>query len=484
MRLAHFSLRAAFLAAAFATVGAGAAVAQTAADSTAPAAGSSSDDSLFGAETVTQSTTDAATAAPQKDFLKYDVTKVGGRVDGSLGWTATWADPWAKSIDLANPTANTLSPSLKGAVKITAKPSTDFGVNMEFRTSNPFTTSQSVLTGATTSTSLGIPNISVWTLASKFSWNDSLNFSFGKQPLAWGVSKSFYQPADDIFALSAVDNTNTGADREGPIAFKAQYGIPLTMTNFYFYAGVPDSANPTLGDMRWAGKAEASLGNSEVAAAGFYSYSDHPRALLMGTTGFGNLNFFGEAVGKWGSERYFLSTSTPAFPGMPAPISGAQKADQLWFSGTLGGYYMDSDNNITVSASYFYNGEGQTGADAKTVYSYFMLPANQSKADRMHFGTHYVSASFSKTKLLVDELSFSVYGLGDLSDQSFLVSPSLTWQFFDYLSLALASTLTFGADGSEYPTLMSAAFAASNPSLFGKPSASISLTATLGSGAF
>ena len=127
----------------------------------------------------------------------------------------------------------------------------------------------------------------------------------------------------------------------------------------------------------------------------------------------------------------------------------------------------------------------QTGVSAQQAYTYyFAMSGNSSKADRMHFGTHYVSASFSKTKLLVDELSFSVYGLGDLSDQSFMISPRLTWAFFDYLSVALGSTLSFGPDGSEYPTLMSAPYAASNPSLFGKPSASVSLTATLGSGAF
>ncbi len=455
------------------------------------AAGSSSDDSLFGAETVTQSATDATASAPQKDFLKYDVTKVGGRIDGSLGWTATWADPWAKTIDPSSPIVNTLSPSLSGAVKITAKPSTDFGVNMEFRTNNPFTaaTTSSSQTAQSGLASLGgsyalttnIPNITVWSLYSKFTWNDTLNFSFGKQPLAWGVSKSFFQPADDIFALSAVDYTNTGADRQGPIAFKAQYGIPLTMTNFYFYAGVPDKTNPVLGDMRYAAKAETSIGNSEVAVGGYYSWNDHPRALLMGTTGFGNLNFFGEAIGKWGSERYFLSPATPAYPGLPA-ATAAQKADQLWFSGTLGAYYIDSDNNITVTASYYYNGEGQAGVSSETYFTYISLYPSQF--DRMHFGTHYAAASFSKAKLLVDELTFSVYGIGDLSDQSFLVAPSLTWAFFDYLNVALGSTLTFGPDGSEYPTLMSTTFATRSNNLMGKPSASVSLTATLGSGAF
>jgi len=455
---------------------------------------SSSDDSLFGAETVTPAATNTTTSVSTKEFLKYDATLVGGNVSGSLGWSATWADPFSGSADFSSPTVNTMSPYLQGAVKITAKPSEDFGVNMEFRTNNPFDLSQSSTSSSSTGvasslSSLGgtyaettnIPNITVWSLYSKFSWNDTLYFSFGKQPLAWGVSKSFFQPADDIFATTAVDYTNTSGEREGPIAFKAQYGIPRTMTNFYFFAGLPDKTNPVLGDMRYAAKAETNLGNTELAAGAYYSYNDHPRALLMGTTGFGNLNFFGEAVGKWGSERYFLSSTTPQPPAFLG-VTGAQKPDQVWFTGTVGGYYIDGDNNITITAAYFYNGEGQTGVNAQNYFDYIMQ--NPGQYDRMYFGTHYAAASFSKDKLLVDELSFSIYGIGDLSDRSFLIAPSITWKFFDYLSIALGSTLALGPDGSEYPTLLSTTFVASNPSLMGKPSASISLTATLGTGAF
>ncbi|MEI6385143.1 MAG: hypothetical protein WCQ50_00810 [Spirochaetota bacterium] len=433
---------------------------------------------LFGAETVTETKSDT-TATPQKDFLKYDVVKVGGLASGSLGLTGTWLDPWKAGIDPLKPDSRRLTPSLSDSIKITAKPSEDFGVNMEFRTSNPFASSTSVLTGAsyradnpftptlvdpgvtTTSTTLTLPSIKVWLLYSKFSWHDAVFMSFGKQSLAWGVSQSFFQPANDIFALNVVDFSNTGAEREGPIAFKAQYPLPFSMANAYFYAGVPDTAALDINDLRVAAKAEGNFGTTELAAAGYYSYNDHPRGILMGTTGNGTFNFFGEAVGKWGSERYFLSS----------PILAAQKADQLWFSGTAGGYYSNSDWYLTASAAYFYNGEGQSGVTAKEAYAYYYV--HQSEIDRAKFGTHYAAASISFSQLFVEQLSFMVYGVGNISDRSFIIAPSLTWKFFDYMKAKTGATLSFGPEGSEY-TLMGG----------GKPSASFSLSLDLGSGSF
>ncbi len=442
--------------------------------------GADSEEDLFGAETVTETKSDAA-ATPQKDFLKYDMVKVGGSASGSLGLTGTWLDPWNAGIDPLKPDSRRLTPSMSDSIKITAKPSEDFGVNMEFRASNPFASSSSVLTGATyvaagtnpytslpypasvktTSTSLTLPSIKVWSLYSKFSWKDVVFMSFGKQSLAWGVSQSFFQPANDIFALNVVDFSNTGAEREGPIAFKAQYPLPLSMANAYFYAGVPDTTTLDINDLRVAAKAEGNFGNTELAAAGYYAYSDHPRAILMGTTGNGTFNFFGEAVAKWGSERYFLSS----------PILAAQKADQLWFSGTAGGFYSNTDWNLTASAAYFYNGEGQSGVTAKEAYAYYYM--HQSEIDRAKFGTHYAAASISFSELFVDQLSFMVYGVGNISDRSFIVAPSLTWKFFDYMKAKTGATLSFGPEGSEY-TLMGG----------GKPSAAFSLSLDLGSGSF
>lgn len=443
---------------------------------------SSADDELFGEETVTEAAVSGAegSAAPAAEFLKYEAVRVGGSISGSLGISATWTDPWAGSLDLLDPDSHSLTPSLSGRIELIAKPSSDFGVNMVVKTGWPFSTSHTVASGATDNTMTGpdeseysfsVPTLSIWSFYSKFSWKDSLFMSFGKQSLSWGVAKGAFQPADDIFALTNVALDDTGAEREGPVSFKAMLPVPRTMTAFYLLAGVPDVEDLGLEDLRLALKGETSLGNSEIAAAAYYAYDDHPRGLLMATTGTGDFNFYGEAVLKYGSERYFIKKA--GLLPYPANLSGSQREADFFLSGAVGGYYYNADWNLTAAAEYFFNGEAQTEVNATEAFTYYLLPGNTDKIDRMRLGAHYAFVSLTKSKLLLDDLSLSLIALGNLSDLSGMVMPSLSWRLFDYASLKLGASFSFGADGDEF-TIQSG----------GKPSASVSATLSIGSGSF
>ena len=396
--------------------------------------------------------------APQKAFLKYDQVKVGGYVKSSLGGSLVWDDPWSGASDSAAVDDSYLSPALSGRLTITAKPVEEFGVNMDFRMSYPFSTTTTVGTASVT-----VPNISVWALYSKFSINDAVFMSFGKQPMAWGVSKGFFQPADDIFATSAVDYTDLTAEREGPLAFKAMIPIPKTMTNFYFYAGLPANGYTKPEELRVAAKAEINVGNTELAVAGYYCYNDFPRALVMATTGTGKFNFFGEAIAKYGS--YVLTSA-----------SAADKiSDKFFFDGTIGGYYTDSNENLTILAQVLYNGEDQSDVSSTAYYMYYLTStANAAALHGIKYSPWYAGAMISKTELFTEDLSAVVYAVANISDLSGFVVPSVTYAFTDYTSVKLSASFTFGETGDEYIVL------SQKP----KPGASLSLTFTLGTGTF
>jgi hypothetical protein len=470
-----------------ATAGTGAAGAAGGAAQTSNTAAGSTDNSMFGSESVTQSQ-GSGNPAPQNEFLKYDQVKVGGQIKGSFEWSPVWSPAWDGSAKLFSPNSAYITPDLEGRFTLTAKPLTDFGVNTEFRTQWPMTTTYSVYaptqaTSSPTQNSWTVPNITVFAFYSKFNWQDKVYFSFGKQPLSWGVSKGAFQPADDIFAVtSAIDLTNTSDEREGPISLKMT--VPMSNTNnFYFLAGMPTPTNGSTAidpkDLRLGLKGEFGGGNTEMAAAAYYSYNDHPRALLMGTTGNGDLNFFGEAILKYGSERTFITTYDASLP----PFSSTATYDStLFFSGTTGGYYMNADNHITVLAQYYYNGEGQTKVNAQEAYNYYIL--NPSAVDRIRLGTHYGFVSFSWGQFLQEDLTANVYAISNLSDGSGMVSPSLQWQMFDYMAVSIGATFTFGAPGTEFIMYGPVVNSYSGMVFSTKPAAALNFTLTMSTEAF
>jgi hypothetical protein len=502
-------LLAALLLGAAASLGAQAAgnqAAQPAAGAAPAPAVPGSEDDMFGApETVTQANQNSKEAEGNSSFLKYDQVKVGGSFTGKVGLTEAWASPWSGTERFLPPTSNYITPDIQGDVTIVAKPLTDFGVNMDFRTSWPFTINNpnnnavsipNIATASLSSSGTGtIPNIAVWSLYSKFNWQDKVYFSAGLQPISWGVSKGYFQPADNIFAASTtIDPSNPGAERQGPISIKTT--IPLGVTNnFYIYAGLPtttDASGVTNVSMdpsqtRIAVKGEYGFGNTELALAGYYSYADHPRALLMGTTGAGSWNLFGEGILKYGSERYFLSDPTPS---IPYSVTGAQQSGDFYFSGTIGGIYFDSDSRVTILLQYYYNGEGQTEVSAAQAYTYYLIgnlvKNNISQFDNINIGTHYAFASISDTDLFsqavgADKLGTSLIVIANLSDMSGYIIPSVSWKFFDYMSLQLGATFNFGLPGSEYifyGVRQTGGFASNTPG------AALNLTLTVGTGIF
>ena len=236
--------------------------------------------------------------------------------------------------------------------------------------------------------------------------------------------------------------------------------VPLSVTNnLYLLAGLPTDASGSTkvdpADARLAVKGEYGFGNTELALGAFYAYNDHPRGLMMVTTGLGSWNLFGEGVLKYGSERYFISKDPSKIVPFvnPEGLVGAQAADKLYFTGTAGGYYMNSDSNLTISLSYMFNGEAMDGVSAKEALTYFAMHSDQ--ADRSKLSAHYAFASISKGDILPDllgsdKLSASLIAISNLTDLSGYVMPSLTWTFFDYASLQLGGTFNFGKAGTEY----------------------------------
>jgi len=173
-----------------------------------------------------------------------------------------------------------------------------------------------------------------------------------------------------------------------------------------------------------------------------------------------DISIFGEATVSRGSSRIWV---TEVLQLNPVPIATTMTDDtSIFFKGTAGFRYSNSTDNWSLLAQYLYDGEGYANADrearidetnalltagSETAYSQYL------KALIYNSGRHYAALSFSKSKFLTDDLTVSVFTMGNLSDFSVYIKPSLSYAFFDGLSMSVSPFFAFGFDSGEYVVL-------------------------------
>jgi len=461
------------------------------------------EDAMFGSEDMVETVTESEAGSAVKSLLVSESVRVGGRFTGSAASSWTWNDPWEGSFDITATDDYGLAPSLSSLLFFDARPTEESRFYGSLKTSWPFTTSTSVLTTETpitvptlgdsvtmSTTNISVPEVEVFELFSDFSWNDSLYFRFGKQTVNWGVGY-FFSPAN-ILNLQAIDPTDPTAQLEGPVALRALYPIPGTQHNLWAYT-VFDSATMKPEDTAVAAKAEFVFGGWELGVGGYYQKDDPIRGMLTASGSVGQFSVFGEATIARGSDRTWVTKiDAPTFLD-PVYLTTKEDDESIFFQGTTGFRYTNSDANITVMGQYLYDGEGYLNTDREdriteaqdneTAIKAFLALADPTADVDAAFtgflkgliygsGQHYAAATFSKSELLLDDLSFSVFAIGNLSDFSGVIKPSLSYTFFDGLSLSTSASFAVGYDNGEYVVLNDG------------QALSLSISLTLGSGAF
>ena len=159
-------------------------------------------------------------------------------------------------------------------------------------------------------------------------------------------------------------------------------------------------------------------------------------------------------------------------------VTDRSERDEDWFPAiTTGVSYFDPDLEVVLSAQYYYNplgyadsaalgparrclavgaGGGESGGQGADNPSRAPTPcpdlAPQS-VDLLFFGQHYGGASASWNNIADTDLSASLFWLGNLSDGSGVVRPSLSYQLLKYATVTLGASLGYAAtpDAAEYP---------------------------------
>ena len=190
-----------------------------------------STDSMFSEPLITDA--EEASVDIASSLLVSEQVRIGGRYSFSVQSSASWNDPSTILENLGNPDSTYLSTSLSTRLFFDARPDEEFRVFGKMTASYPFSADDT----------RDLQDVfHVEELFSDFNWNDTVFFRGGKQNMHWGVGY-FYSPAD-LLSIAEIDPEDPEAEREGPVAVKAN--IPLGVNNLYLYA-LPAVADEPLG---------------------------------------------------------------------------------------------------------------------------------------------------------------------------------------------------------------------------------------------
>lgn len=426
-------------------------------------------------------------AAPETDLLVREDTRIGGRFSSRFEALSIWED-YPGTDTIFDPTESMLVPEITARIFVDARPEDDFRFYSAFDLAYPFSTDAQGEEPETEDPGVGqttplvsVPSIEVFELFSDFTWRQTLFFRVGKSVVNWGVGY-FFSPAD-VISLTPIDPEDPEADREGPVSFRTH--LPFDVHNAYLsiVAGetIADDGEIDVNELTIAPRLELFFAGVEYGLGAFYQKDLSPRGIATVSTSIWDFDVFGEGVVSYGSDRVFLRR-------IEDPVIALETytdEESLYFQGTAGFRYSNTDLDASIVAQYYFNGEGyedqsilddarasiRAVADGQVPQVPIDTAGGTLTArDLGRMNRHYASAVANLTEVFGTDLSAGLLWQGNLADGSGLVGPSLTYSLFERASVTASTTLAYGPDDREFT------------SLGGRTTASISVS--LGGGSF
>lgn len=414
-----------------------------------------------------------------EDLLISEPVRIGGdfelKIAAGTGWKKDYRD-WSADY-LLHDYSEASYVILKSSLFFSARPSAHLRYYGKAKVEYPFSrvaASQADLFAATDTdlatfpgTGIRIPSVSVWELFTDTDIGNRVFIRAGKQMVKWGVGY-FFQPAD-IISLSAVDIYDPTAEREGPVAIKAN--VPFGKNNLDLYAIAPSGETlDSIGKIGLASRAQFVLGGYELGVGAAYQKRTDWQFIGTVSGSIGDFALFGEGVVRRTSLGAYVESSSEIL------------ADRdTWFAdATAGLTYVNADAYLTVTGQYFFNGEGYGDAReiADTAVGYLQTGRISLSDIVGNTGMHYVGANLSWSIKKYSKFALGAMWIGNLSDGSGTARPLATISVTDEIQLGLSSTFNYGRDKSQFRGMSALG------DFFVMPVAAVEATLCIGTGRF
>ena len=274
--------------------------------------------------------------------------KIGGTFDTSISTLTTlWADDEMNFGEHVNDT--TLTPKLSAFLTLDARPTQTLRMYTKFGLAYPFKSSISLnrLSGQAASFS---DYLKVKELFTDFSVADRAFFRFGLHTVTWGTGY-FFSPVSDMINTSSINPEDAAAQVDGALNLRTQVTFPGTQNCLWFYIIPGDlklinsATSAYFRETAFAAKGDLVFGGWEFGLGGYYKYQAAPKAMVTASGSIKKLGVFGEAVYQYGGNSEWKENDD---------WSGKTSVVQA----TAGIMYMWKRPSITLTAQYYYDGNG------------------------------------------------------------------------------------------------------------------------------
>ena len=385
-----------------------------------------------------------SSSSPEDEFLKSEKIEWGGSLTSDFTSRWTLGGDYPASNSSTGTSSEDFDINLGASLFFDARPpDKDFRVFGKVKASYPFESKASTTEGG----EVTVNSIQVFELFSDFNWNDRVFFRAGKHTIHWGTGY-FFSPAD-VLNLTSIDPEDPEEQREGPVSLKTH--IPVNVHNGYLYLIAHDIDKPD--EIAAAPKIEFVIGNTETGIGAYIRKDVSPRGVITMTRPILDFDFFTETVFSYGSDKTFIR-KTDDLVNYPLGIKTYTREDVLFFSGTAGFRYINSNRDISFMGQYFYNGEGYKNPDILKDSSMgiaSLIGAGQlNYQDLFQPGRHYGAAMINWSSIKDSDFGVSLFWIGNLSDGSGQVKPTFSWNPIDYAVISIGIPVFYGEKGDEY----------------------------------
>lgn len=151
-------------------------------------------------------------------------------------------------------------------------------------------------------------------------------------------------------------------------------------------------------------------------------------------------------VGVWGEGAFNLTDRKSAATRLQSfgdPACPGDLEQLCWFE-ALGGASYTFEGGVLVQAEYLYNGRGYADSEGYELSDWYAYLDQTVRYLGMHYATAMVQIPFEQLHLTATAMA-----IANLSDRSLLLTPSVQWDWSQYLALTLYGGLVRSDDATD-----------------------------------